>query len=288
MIDLHMHSTFSDGSMSPEELVAKAAELGLSAIALTDHDTVGGLQRFHAAGRAHGVRTISGVEITSDLRRGSLHFLGYFVDPSDRQLRQHLDWIRAGHQARNDETLRKLNRMGIRLRWPEIVALAGGEQAGRRHIAQAMVARGLVGNVKEAFDVYLGRARPAYVPRRQLPAQSCIDLIHEAGGVAVLAHPLAADFERRELFMVLEKLRHIGLDGVEVYYPDHTAASVRELQKMAAKLDLVATGGSDFHGSLDPEVSMGRGLGSLRVPDSVLAEIEFRRPLGHYARLAQR
>jgi predicted metal-dependent phosphoesterase TrpH len=279
MIDLHVHSIFSDGSQTPEELLAEAEALGLKALGLTDHDTVRGIDRFLAAAPP-SVRPVPGVEVSTRLGEMSPHMLGYFVDPSNRALGDALAWIRESRQARNMEILAKLNRMGFQLSWEEVRQFAGDEVVGRPHFALAMVRRGYVKDRQRAFRDYLGHRCPAYVERKGLSPEESIALIRGAGGVAVLAHPVTLKLLPNPLRDLLSALRDEGLGGVEVYYPEHPQRLVNTLLKMAADLGLAVTGGSDYHGDMSPHLKLGRGFGSLNVPDHVVDRLAARRPGG--------
>lgn len=274
MIDLHMHSIFSDGTFTPEELVAEGLRIGLKAMALTDHDTTGGVPRFLEAARAAGLRAMTGVEVSADSETGTMHVLGYGVDHTDPNLAQHLAWIREGRQARNAEILHKLNRLGLRLTAEEVAAYAGADVVGRPHFAQAMIAKGYARDKKDAFDRYLARGKPAYAERRRLDAAGTLELIRSAGGVPSLAHPFTLKLEGSALKKELARLADLGLLGLEVYYSEHTPDMQRSYMKMARDLRLVPTGGTDFHGTVSPGIQMGRGFGSLQVPDTVIDEIE--------------
>lgn len=274
MIDLHTHSTFSDGSLTPEELVAEAQKAGLVAIALTDHDTTAGLERFLDACCTTTVRGIPGVEISADFQPGTLHMLGYFVDPNHAPLEESLRWIREGRELRNAQILEKLQRLGLNVTWEEVKSYAGEDVVGRPHFAQALVARGYVKTKDEAFERFLGKGKPAYADRRRFAPEECIRLIHEAGGSAVLAHPFTLGLMDREIKEFVQRLKANGLDGIEVFYTEHTVEMTRKYAEMAKELKLIATGGSDFHGALAPDVRLGRGFGNLVVSDSVLNELD--------------
>jgi predicted metal-dependent phosphoesterase TrpH len=278
MIDLHMHSTFSDGSLTPEELVTEACRIGLTAIALTDHDGTHGLPRFLAAAQSTPLRAIPGVEISADFHGGTMHMLGYYIRHDDAVLNEHLEWIRNGREMRNAEILHKLNALGCHITWEQVVAFAGEDVVGRPHFAQAMIANGFVNDKDEAFDKYLGRGKPAYADRRRLSPSASVKLIRDAGGVPVLAHPFTLNLDYQKLHTLLIELRAAGLEGLEVFYPEHNANMQREYQNLAKDMNLVATGGSDFHGSMSPDIRMGFGFGSLRVPDDIVARLEARRP----------
>jgi len=277
MIDLHVHSTFSDGSFPPEDLIVQAKSIHLAAIALTDHDTTDGVGRFLAEARSRSVRAVAGVEISADFKVGTFHMLGYFIRHDDSQLNQRLAWLREGREARNAEILGKLTKLGMKLSWDEVRAFAGEDVVGRPHFAQAMMARGYVLTKDEAFEKYLGKGKAGYAERRRLTPEDSIRLIRDAGGVAVLAHPFTLGLTPPDLRKLVGQLKDWGLGGIEVYYSEHTSDMERQYRDLAHDFGLVSTGGSDFHGALSPDIKLGRGFGSLRVPDEVVDQLESRR-----------
>lgn len=281
MIDLHVHSTFSDGSLTPEELAQLAAETGLTAVALTDHDCTAGVPRFVAACTARRIQGIPGVEISADVKKGTLHVLGYFLDIGNETLETLLVRIRQGREVRNREILEKLRRLKVDLTWEQVAAYAGEDVVGRPHFAQAMMAAGYVKSKEEAFDRYLGKGKPAYADRYRLSPEAGIAAIHGAGGLAVLAHPFTLDLGRESLRQAVAGLAEAGLDGIETHYSEHNPGQTEQYLALAREFELVATGGSDFHGNLNPAIRMGRGFGSLHVPEELLRELEQR-----YARAA--
>lgn len=264
-----MHSNFSDGSKTPEELIALGRASGLRAMALTDHDTVSGVPRFLAAAAESMMPAISGVEVSAEIEVGTLHVLGYGVNTRSGFLTEHLRWIRDGRAERNSEILLKLNRMGLRVSEADVAGAAGAEVVGRPHIARALIAKGYVRNKREAFDRYLARGRPAYAERRRLDARGTMDLIRAAGGLPVIAHPFTLKLTAREMRTFLKKLVEAGLAGIEVYYTEHSGEMQRQYRELAEDLDLLATGGSDYHGDMTPGIELGRGSGGLLVPDKV-------------------
>jgi 3',5'-nucleoside bisphosphate phosphatase len=273
MIDLHVHSNFSDGTMTPEELVKLAKQTGLNAIALTDHDTTGGIERFTAACIAEGIRGVPGVEISADIEKGALHMLGYFIQPEDKKLIEFLRHVREGRDIRNQEIMRKLNILGMELTWDDIKGFAKKDFVGRLHFAQALVARGYARDRSETFERWLSKGKPAYVERFRLSPEDSIRLIVGAGGLPVLAHPFTLKLNSQQLRDYVRKLRDIGLQGLEVYYPDHTTTQMREYGAIARDLEIIGTGGTDFHGASIGDVRLGAGRGSLKVPDRVLDEL---------------
>jgi predicted metal-dependent phosphoesterase TrpH len=274
MIDLHTHSTFSDGCLSPESLVALARKEHVTAVALTDHDTTGGVELFLKACLVHGIRGVGGVELSADIGKGTLHILGYFFRTDDRSLQDMLRKIRAGRDERNAVILEKLNRLGCELTWAEVRLLAAEDVVGRPHFAQALLARGYIRNRDEAFDRFLAKGKPAYVERYRLPPGESIRAIRGAGGVPVLAHPSTLQCSAAEMRRMVAGWVDEGLGGIEVYYSEHKAAQVRHYLSLVKEFGLVATGGSDFHGETSvPGLRLGRGFGSLRIPDDVVDKL---------------
>lgn len=280
MIDLHIHSTCSDGSVSPEELVQAGEAAGLYAMALTDHDTVEGVERFLGAcarsctKTGERIRGISGVEISADVDRGSLHMLGYFVDPKDGALQEALRRIREGRQLRNRTILERLQNAGIGITWEEVKGFAGEDMVGRPHFAQALLRKGYVRTIKQAFDRYLARGKRAYVERVRLSPEESIAAIRGAGGVPVLGHPATLGLDTAALKGYVRRLKEIGLLGMEVYYTEYTPTRTRQFLELAEELSLVATGGTDFHGAITPDIRLGRGFGNLDIPDEIVANLE--------------
>lgn len=272
MIDLHVHSTNSDGSETPEELVVRGRQTGLTAMALTDHDNMGGVDEFLAACRRHGMTGIAGVEISANVEEGhgTLHILGYGVNPKLPLVEESLGRVLDGRAWRNERILEKLNGLGLELEWAEVQACAGEDVVGRPHFAQALIDRGHVSSVSEAFDRYLAKGRPAYVDRYRLYPEEGIRMICEAGGVAVIAHPFSWELDEAKLEAGLRELKAVGLVGIEAQYSEHTPEQTVTLLRLAKKLDLLTTGGSDYHGQTKPDIALGKGFGSLCVPDDYL------------------
>jgi predicted metal-dependent phosphoesterase TrpH len=259
-VDLHIHSTASDGALSPEEVVGESVRRGLSVIALTDHDTVNGVVPALAAAEAFpGLRVVPGVELSTDVAQGEVHILGYFIDYSDGELLARLERMRNSRRERAQEMIARLGDLGVNIDWSRVQEIAGEGSVGRPHLAQAMVEGGYVGSLKEAFDSYIGRGGPAYVERRKLTPAAAVELILRVRGLPVLAHPLTvADPET----LVIE-LKAAGLIGIEAHYKDYSAADVGKLLSLAESHQLAVTGGSDYHG-LDTESEA--GIGSVEVP----------------------
>lgn len=275
MIDLHTHSTFSDGMLTPELLVAEASNIGLKAIALTDHDTTGGLPRLVAAAREKGLRAVPGVEVSAEPPpEGTLHMLGYFVNHQDAFLQEHLRWIREGRNQRNLGIVQKLNQLGLRITIEDVRAHAPDDIVARPHFAQALIAKGYARNKRDAFNRYLARGKAAYVERRRLTADATIELIRRAGGVPVLAHPFTLKLGRDALRAFVRNLTNLGLGGIECWYPEHTPAMRRENLRLARDFGLVPAGGSDFHGLAQNHAPQVHGLGCMPVPDETVDLLE--------------
>jgi 3',5'-nucleoside bisphosphate phosphatase len=288
MIDLHVHSTASDGTMTPTEVVREAAGHGLQAIALTDHDTIAGLQEAIEAGMAAGLEVIPGCELSVDAPRGELHILGLWVDPWSEVLTGALEDLRAKRHTRNEEIVRKLRSLGIPIAYDEVLEAAGGDSVGRPHIASVLVAKGVVGSMGSAFRSYLAAGRPGYVPKEKLTVGQALHLLRSDGATTVLAHPFSPGMDESELRPLLEELKGMGLDGVEAYYSHHSERQTGFCLRLAIGLDLVVSGGSDFHGSVKPQVMLGRGTGSLSIPVRILDELKaYRKSKGQWTEQAQ-
>lgn len=265
--DLHVHSTASDGRFSPQELVSMAVESGLEVIAITDHDSVDGIAPALLASQEFPhLKVIPGVEVSTDVPHGEVHILGYFVDCRDPGLIDTLDKLRDSRRVRAQRMLAKLSNLGIDVKWERVQEIAGDGSIGRPHIAQAMLERGYVLSIKEAFVKYIGREGPAYVEREKMTPPEAVELIVKAGGLPVLAHPAAIE-NLEELIIQLQK---VGLIGIETYYNDYPPKSVKYLASLAHKYSLIATGGSDYHGL---EGTGETPLGSVAVPHECVDQL---------------
>lgn len=269
-IDLHSHSTASDGELPAELVAERAAAAGVAVWALTDHDSIAQLGPAGAAARALGMRFVPGIELSVHLDRREVHLLGHFVDPESETLRGFEDLLAEKRRIRMGEMIHKLAALGVALEPEEIERFSGGKTLARPHVARALVARGLVSSVKEAFDRFLGEGRPAFVGRYRLPVEEAIALVRGAGGTATIAHPGLNRIERGDL----ERLKAWGLAGVEVYHGDHVPSQREKYLKLCAELDLAPTAGSDFHG---PAVAPDRKLGMVSMSPAELERLEARR-----------
>lgn len=269
-IDLHTHSTASDGLLAPARLVALANERGLSALALTDHDTVAGVAEAAAAAEGSGLRFIPGVELSTFVEAGEVHMLGYFVEPASPPLVEALARFREAREGRAEAMVARLTAAGAPIALERVVGLAAGGSIGRPHVARALVEAGHAASVNDAFERWLVRGRPGYVERYKLVPADAVRLIRAAGGVPVLAHPHSAD----DLARLLPELVAAGLAGIECYYGDYDAPRKRDYLALAARHGLVATGGTDFHGT---GVAHRRPLGGTPVPPECIEELLARR-----------
>ncbi len=265
--DLHLHTTASDGRLTPSELVKLARARGLQVIAVTDHDSVGGInEALKEARNEPQITIVPGVEINTDLASGELHVLGYFINYVDPELVASLAKIRESRVGRAEKMVEKLHGLGLQVDWQRILNLARGDSICRPHIAQAMLEKGYVSSEREAFDKYIGRNGPAYVEREKVKPVDAVEIIKKAGGLPVLAHP--ADIQ--ELDIMIKELIEAGLVGLEVYYGQYDKATVDRLIGIAKNYKLIMTGGTDYHHFQDNhEVP----LGSVDIPQSCIRQL---------------
>ncbi|MCP4747640.1 MAG: PHP domain-containing protein [Desulfobacteraceae bacterium] len=271
-IDLHIHSTASDGTYDPAELVRLAIRQGLQAIAITDHDTLEGSKKACAAGIPSNFHFLSGVEISAKPPGncgigGSLHILGYGIDLQNRDLEKAMTDLQTARNQRAPKIIQKLNSLGVPIQLSQVQAETGKGSVGRPHIAAALVKMGAATDINDAFNNYLAKGSPAYVDKYRLNCKVTLELIRAAGGVPVLAHPyLITSGDGIEINVLIEKLWRMGLMGIEVYYPSHTPEFITQMESIAQRYNLLMTGGTDFHGQLSPGIHMGSGAGDFYVP----------------------
>jgi len=275
-IDLHTHSTASDGTHSPGEIARMAHRAGLAAVALTDHDTVDGLEEFLAAGREAGIETIPGCELSVEGEGASIHILGLWVPSGPSPLADALIDLREHRHTRNRKILEKLAQAGIRLDYAAVEAKAGGA-VGRPHIAEAIMDLGACRSFSECFDKYLGSRGLAYVPKKTLTSAEALGLLCRVGATPVLAHPLYMGLAPQALENRVRAFMDLGLEAIEAYYTDHAPSQTVAYLELARKLNLGVSGGSDFHGAPKPEAAIGVGRGDLRIPAAVLGALKARR-----------
>ena len=269
-VDLHAHTTASDGALTPPRLVALAVARGLRVLGLTDHDTVAGVEEALGAATGTGLRVIPGVELSAHVEAGEVHVLGYFLDPRAPALLDALARLRAARGDRARQMVAQLARAGAPVTHEQVLAIAGEGAIGRPHVARALVQAGHAASIDDAFERYLVRGRPGYVERYRLSPAAAVQLVRGAGGAPVLAHPHTV----ADLPALLPELVAAGLAGLECYYGDYDEPTTRDLLAEAARYDLVPTGGTDFHGL---GMSHGRDLGATPVPNECVAQLEARR-----------
>lgn len=269
MIDLHLHSTASDGSYRPSELVDRAEELSLYAISITDHDTITGIKEFKERIDKTNIKGIPGVEIAGDWNGKEIHILGYWIDDEDEELLNLLQEIRDNRNKRNNKIVEKLNENGYEVVLEEILEEAQGESIGRPHIASLLMKKKYFSSVSEVFSNCLARGGSCYVPRVLPTPKRVIETIHEAGGIAIWAHPLHRAHSNNKVISAIDYFKRLGLDGIESYYTEFSKNQHKLLLEKAEENQLAISGGSDFHGANQPEIFMGSGRGDLKIPDTV-------------------
>lgn len=273
--DLHIHSTASDGKLTPPDVVLEAARRGLSFIALADHDNIDGIVSAQATARAFpGLKVIPGVEISTDVAEGEVHVLGYFIDYTDAEFNAALDRFKNSRLQRGQKMVAKLEKLGINIDWQRVMEIAGGSTIGRPHIAQAMMEKGYVTSFKQAFSEYLGHNRPAYVERDKMTPKEAVELIIKAEGLAVLAHPLTLPDPET----MTAELKAGGLVGLEAYYDGYTTEEISRLLALAEKHQLIVTGGSDYHGIEDTETAIGDSGLPIEAVEKLIALAKQRNP----------
>jgi predicted metal-dependent phosphoesterase TrpH len=280
MIDLHTHSDVSDGSDLPERIPELAVEAGCSAVALTDHDSLAGIGRARRRAEELGITFVPGCEVSCQtVGSGGMHVLVYFVEDDGSELCEELVRLREDRRRRNFALADRLISLGIPITYDMVVAEAGGEEGvGRPHFAAAMVAVGAAESIDDAFERYLTNRRPGFVPKSRLSGADVARLALASGGVAVLAHPYSMGLDGPGLARVVGELAASGFGGIEAIYGRYSPRRRQELENLARRFDLVATGGSDHHGAIKPDLRVGTGQGDLKVPDRVLSRLESRRP----------
>lgn len=274
-IDLHAHSTASDGTLLPKEVAQRAKQNGLRACALTDHDTTDGIGEFLAECEKIGVEGIAGVEISAQHDK-TMHIVGLFVDHEHKNLNEKLALLRGGREVRNRKMLSLLQEGGFDITEADIIGQKEGAtmaNTGRAHIARAMVKKGYVSDTSEAFEKYIKRGNPYYVKRLTYSPKESIDMIHAAGGIAILAHPILIAAEYDKLFPVVKEMKEYGIDGMECYYNNYTPEFAKMCRDMCRELNLLQSGGSDFHGANKPDIELGE-VSTGFVPYEILEELK--------------
>lgn len=269
-IDLHTHTTASDGTLTPSELIAYAAEKGLCAVAITDHDTTEGIAEALFAAEGRELEVIPGIEISSMYDRLEIHIVGLFIDPENTSLLEWLTALRQSREERNKKMLAALSDMGIKISYDELSEFAAGSIITRAHFAGVMLKKGYITSINEAFDRLIGDRCPAYIPRELPDYKTSINMIRSAGGIAVLAHPLLYKINTKGLENIVSELAAASLTGIEAYYSTHSPSDTKYIKKLAQQNRLLLSGGSDFHGSNKKNLDLGTGYGTLDVPADLI------------------
>lgn len=282
-IDLHIHSTASDGSLAPAEILDHAQKLNLAAIAITDHDSIEGSREALRIGIPPSFNFLTGVEISAAHPpffpgSGSFHILGYDIRLDDPALNQALNKLRQARKNRNPKIVERLKELGFQISLEEVNQTVGQVQLGRPHIAYTMMKKGFVQSIDEAFDKFLGTARPAYVDKERIGCEDAVKMIRNAGGIAALAHPGLLDIaDQSQMEELIRNLIHLGIGGIEVYYPEHSPEQTEQYRELSKKYNLLMTGGTDFHGAITPDIEMGSGKGRLFIPYLLYEKLTERR-----------
>ncbi len=273
-IDLHTHSGCSDGSLTPTELAEEAKRSGVSAIALTDHDSVRGIDEILKAGEEYGMEIIPGVELSTEYGPEEVHVVGLFIDHKNEALLAQLQAFRDNRDNRNLKMIDRLKDAGFDISSEQIYRRNPGAVIARPHIARYLVDTGQVSDIQSVFDEYIARGKPCYVERYKITPVEAVKLIHEAGGLAVLAHPCLYNLNRDELKQLVSEMKEAGLDGIEALYARNKDTDEEDFMQIAEDFNLFLSGGSDFHGDSKPDISIGTGTGNLCIPYSVLETIK--------------
>jgi predicted metal-dependent phosphoesterase TrpH len=274
-VDLHLHTTASDGVLTPSELVRYAKAKGLQAIAITDHDTIEGCGEGLLEGEKIGFEVIPGIEISAEHSPGSMHILGFLLDIRHPLLNERLEYLQKARAERNPKIVEKLNRLGVDITFEEVLKASGGGQVGRPHFANVLLEKKYVRSFQEAFDRFLKKGAPAYVDKFRFTSKEALHFINEAKGVAVLAHPNTLGVNGySELEKLIVKLVGEGLKGIEVYYPEHSPGEVGQFKTLADRYGLLSTGGTDYHGMEKNGLDIGVGRGEMKLPYSIVENLK--------------
>lgn len=277
IVDLHVHSTESDGTLTPEDLMAEAKKAGLAAFALTDHDTCQGVCKAMPLAASAGIELIPGIELSTDYHGKEVHIVGLYIDIENEQLLKKTAEYRKCRSERNALMVEALQKEGLSITMEELVAENPDCVITRANIARFLYEHGQIKSVREAFDRYIGDHCKCYVGRLKVASTDAVRLIKEAGGTAILAHPLLYGLSNTNLQKMIDELKPAGLDGLEAIYSTYTTGEEQQMKRLARENGLLISGGSDFHGSNKPDIALGRGRGHLYIPYSILEEIKAHR-----------
>lgn len=273
-LDLHVHSNASDGTLTPSEVVCLAKKTGLCAIALTDHDTVEGVDEAVAAGREYHIEVVPGVELSCAYISREIHIVGLFVDCKNTGFLDELARLKDTRAVRNEQMAEKCREQGMSITMEELLAEYPDAVITRAHFAALLAKKGYVSSVKDAFERYLNDHGPCFVPRYKMPCTQTIELIHSAGGLAILAHPILYKLGNTELAKLVSYLTKCGLDGIEALYSTYTASDERRIEKLAKENTLLISGGSDFHGANKPHIQLGTRRSNMKISYEILEKLK--------------
>ena len=273
-IDLHTHTTFSDGTFTPTELINYAAKKDIKVIAITDHDNFDGVSEAVSQGKINNIEVINGIEMSTDFEKKEIHIVGLFIDINNKNFNSELKFLKEKRKKRNELAIEKLQKLNIDINYDELESLSSTKIITRAHFAKLLIKKGYIKTVKECFDIYMGENCPAYVKREVIPPKETIALINDAGGTAVLAHPLLYKLTDDKLNEMIAYLKSIGLKGIECLYSTHTKEETEYLISIAKKHNLKISGGSDFHGSNKPNIDLGTGCGNLYIPYEIFENLK--------------
>jgi len=274
-VDLHLHTTASDGVLTPSEIVRYAKSRGLQAIAITDHDTIEGCEEGLSEGGKLGFEVIPGIEISAEHSPGSMHILGFFLDIYHPLLNERLEYLQRARAERNPKIIGKLNQLGVHITYEEVLKASGGGQVGRPHFANVLIEKKYVRSFQEAFERFLKKGALAYVDKVRFTSKEALHFINEAKGVAVLAHPNTLGMNGYpDLEKLILRLVDEGLKGIEVYYPEHSPAEIGQYKALAERFGLLSTGGTDYHGMEKNGLEIGMGRGDMKLPYSIVESLK--------------
>lgn len=274
MIDLHVHSICSDGSLTPSELVHLGIEKGLTAFALTDHDSTAGLAEAMEAAKGKPIEVIPGIELSTEYEGKDIHIVGLYIDPEETHFKTHIQEFVDSRVLRNQKMCQKLSEAGVDITYEDLIATYPDSVITRAHYGQYIMAKGYAKSMAEVFDRYIGDHAPCFIPREKVTPAQAVELILKAGGIPILAHPILYHMSDSRLEKLVQELKAVGLVGIEAIYSTYTAGEENQIQRLANQYNLAISGGSDFHGKAKPKLEMGTGYGGLQVPDSVLWELK--------------
>ncbi len=274
MIDLHTHTTFSDGTYTPEEIIKLCHKSNLKAIAITDHDTIDGIKYARDIAKELNIELVEGIEFSADYKGIEIHVLGYFLDIENKELLSLLEDLKISRDKRNKELIKKLNDIGLDISFDYVKSLSNGGLITKAHFGKAIVKKGYAKTMKDAFNLYLGKGKPAYVSRVLISYKDAIKYILNAGGIPVLAHPMIYKLSDKDLEIAIKDLKDSGLKGIECYYPSNSLSQTNFLLSLAKKYDLKVTAGSDFHGENRPDVALGNIFLGKQIDYEILEDLK--------------